>query len=333
MSTPSNKISVVFFGTHDFATQILQGLIDSPLIEIKLVITQPDKPVGRKQILEKTAVKVLAEKHGIKIDQPVSLKTYKLIPPQRDPVRCGTNLSRRSGIPFATGQTCKLGVCAQYGLLIPKHILETPKHGIINVHTSLLPKYRGASPIQSALINGETETGITIMKMDAGMDTGPVLLQKPLKIEPDDTYPTLSQKLSKTAIFALTETLNGYISGQIIPQPQDNSKATYTKILMREDGKINWSKSAQEIYNQYRGLTPWPGIWTTWQDQRLKLLEIKLAKLDLSAGQVSIENDKIYIGCNNKAIEITKLQLEGKQATDAKTFINGHKQIHGEILK
>lgn len=298
----NDPIKLVFFGTHDFAAEILQGLIDNPQIQIDLVITQPDKPIGRKQVMQKPAVKILAEKNGLNISQPDSLRTFD----------------------FTTLRTFDLGVCTQYGLIIPQHILDIPKHGIINVHTSLLPKYRGASPVQTTLMNGEIETGITIMKMDAGMDTGPILLQKSLKIDPDDTYTTLSQKLAKTAIFALTEALEGYIQGTVVPRPQDNSKASYTKILTREDGRIDWTKLATEIYNQYRGLTPWPGVWTIMNGKRLKLLKIKPINKKLGRGTWDVEQDKIFIGCGEGSIEILWLQLEGAKIIDAKTFINGH---------
>jgi len=308
MFTKLNKITTIFFGTHDFAAQILQELITSPLIDIKLVITQPDKPVGRKKELTPPPVKVLANKYNIPVAQPENLKSYSI------------------------ASEVDLGITAQYGLLIPPHILATPQYGLINIHTSLLPKYRGASPIQSALINAETKTGVTIMLMDEGLDTGPILAQKEVKIAPDDTCPQLEEKLAKIAKICLSEALPDYISGDLTPKSQDNSQATTCKELTRENGHINWSKTNQEIYNLYRGLTPWPGIWTSWQKQRLKLLEIKLANLDLAAGQVSIEDGSMYIGCGAKAIEILKLQLEGKQTTDTKTFINGYKQIHGEIL-
>ncbi len=308
MSSPTikqldnNTINIIFFGTHDFAAEILQGLIDNPNFSIGLVITQPDKPVGRKQELQKSAVKILAEKHDLKILQPVSLKTFD----------------------FKTLQTFDWGICAQYGLIIPENILNAPKHGIINVHTSLLPKYRGASPIQTALLNGETETGVTIMKMDAGMDTGPILLQKTLKIDPNDTYPILSQKLAKIANFALTEAISGYISGIIKPTPQDNTRATYTKILNREDGKVDWTKTAKDIYNQYRGLTPWPGVWTEWKGKRVKLLKIRLDELPVESGKWKVENEKLFIGCGENSIEVVELQLEGAKATNARSFVNGY---------
>jgi len=232
------SIKTIFFGTHNFATTILQGLIDSPIFDIQLVITQPDKPVGRKKELTSPPVKILAEKHGIKVEQPDSLRDYNLQP---------TAYPRR-GMPCGYD----LGVTAQYGLLIPENILNAQTHGTLNTHTSLLPKYRGASPIQSALINGETETGVTIMKMDKGLDTGPVILQKSLKVEPNDTYLDLDKKLAKIGLLALLEAVPAYVSGQLQPIPQDNSDATTCKQFTREDGKIEWNKTDKEIYNLYR---------------------------------------------------------------------------------
>lgn len=305
-----NKISTIFFGTHDFAVKILQSLIDNPKISVDLVITQPDKPTGRKKVMTAPPVKILAEKYNLKILQPTTLKTFD----------------------FRTLETFDLGICAQYGLLIPENILNAPKHGIINTHTSLLPKYRGASPIQSALINGETETGITIMKMDKGLDTGPIILQKRLKIEPNDTFLELDEKLAQIAILALLEGIFPYIEGKIKPQNQDNTQATTCREFTRDDGKINWSLSSQTIYNQYRGLTPWPGIWTMTDNlksnlpksKRIKLLNIKPSNQQIENGKLKIENNKLFIGCgDDKSIEILELQLEGNKPMNTQSFING----------
>lgn len=303
-------MKIVFFGTHEFAAQILQGLLDNPDYQIDLVITQPDKPVGRKQELQKSPVKLLAEKNNLKIEQPESLKSFDL----------------------SIFQSFDLGICCQYGLIIPQSILDTPKVGVLNVHTSLLPKYRGASPIQTALLNGEKETGVTIMKMDAGLDTGPILLQKNTLIDEDDTYTTLSEKLVKTANLALSEAVLGYISGKIVPQPQDESLATFTKILTREDGKIDWSKSAQEIYNQFRGLTPWPGVWTTLNGKRLKLLSIIPSDKKFEIKNLKFEIDHIYIGCGQGSIEVLELQLEGSKPANSKEFINGQKNVSNHSI-
>jgi methionyl-tRNA formyltransferase len=305
---PSNPIPIVFFGTHDFAATILQGLLNSPFLSVRLVITQPDKPVGRRRELKKSPVKILAEKYAVAIEQPASLKSYEL----------------------RTDAT--LGVTAQYGLLIPLHILNTPTHGILNVHTSLLPKYRGASPIQSALINGETETGVTIMKMDPGLDTGPILLQKAIAIDPDDTYIDVDKKLAALGRKLLLDAIPPYVDGSLRPIAQDDALATKCSQLSREDGRIDWDKPAQGVYNQYRGMTPWPGIWTTWEGKRLKLLKIKPSKKTLPPGRVSVEHDTIHIGCKEHSIEAFALQLEGKQAMDTAVFLNGYKQLDGATL-
>lgn len=302
-------MKIVFFGTHEFATTILQGLIDSPLFDVQLVITQPDRPVGRKQELQSPPAKLLAEKYNIQVVQPESLKNYEL--PVTD---------------------YELSIVAQYGLLIPPHILNAPSHGTINVHTSLLPKYRGASPIQSALINGETETGVTIMKTDDGLDTGPILLQKKLAIEPDDIYTDLDSKLAVLGVQGLYEAIPQYTEGTLKPIPQDNSQATVCKQLSRDDGKIDWDKTSQEIYNLYRGLTPWPGVWTIWKNKRLKLLSVKPSEMNAHIGQIVVEHDNIFIGCSNGSIKVLKLQLEGSSAVDAKTFLNGHRDLVNTLL-
>lgn len=305
----NRTISTVFFGTHEFAATILEGLISNPLFLIELVVTQPDRPVGRDQRLESSPVKAIAQKYGLKIDQPENIKNYHL-----------------------SLITYHLNIVAQYGLRIPKHILNAPQYGTMNVHTSLLPKYRGASPIQSALINGETKTGVTIMLMDEGLDTGPIILQKEIAIALDDTYETLDKKLALLGLDALIEAVPQYVEGKLRPTSQNDSKATTCKKLSREDGKIDWNKSAEEIYNLYRGLTPWPGVWTMLQGKRLKLLNIKPATKTIPPGQVMVENDRIYIGCGKDAIEVLELQLEGKKVMNAITFLNGYKDIEGATL-
>jgi methionyl-tRNA formyltransferase len=298
------SISIIFFGTHHFAATILQGLLDDQNISIDHVITQPDKPVGRIKELQKPPVKILAEKHNLTFDQPKSLKKIDL------------------GF-----RNFDLGVTAQYGKLLSNEVIEAPKHGTLNVHTSLLPKYRGASPIQSALINGETKTGVTIMKMDQGLDTGPILFQKELNIDPDDTYPQLDVKLAKIGSQALLKVIPMYISGDIMPSAQDNSHSTTCKQFNRDDGRIDWNKSAENIYNLYRGLTPWPGVWTTINGKRLKLIRIKLSNTNLNSGEVSNKNDMMLIGATNGSIEVLELQLEGKKLMDAKTFLQGNKSL------
>jgi methionyl-tRNA formyltransferase len=296
------KIKTAFFGTQDFAATILQGLLDSDVVSVEMVFTQPDRKTGRKQIVEESPVKKLAKKYNIPIDQPESLKNYPL------PLT-----------PYS------LGIVAQYGLIIPKKIIDSFPKGMINVHGSLLPKYRGASPIQAALVNGETETGVTIMLMDEKMDHGPILSQKRLPVDADDTYSTLAHKMATEGFVLLLNTLPEWLNGKLKAQPQDESQATFTKLLTKEDGLVDFNKTNEEIYNQYRGLTPWPGIWCVRNDKRLKLLKIIKSEKSLPASEALVESKHIFIGCGHGSIEVLELQLEGKSAMDAPTFLNGYK--------
>lgn len=298
------KIKIAFFGTHNFAQNILKNLLDKPNFDIKFIITAPDKPVGRKQELQKSPVKILAEKHNLAIFSPEKLKNFEF-PEEID-----------------------LAITAQYGLIIPKHLLEKPKFGIINIHTSLLPKYRGASPIQSALLNNEKETGITIMKMDVGLDTGNILKQKEIEINPDDTYLDLDDKLAELANSFLEKTILKYLSGEIKEISQDDSKMTLCKQLDRDDGKIDLlTEKDNEIYNKYRAYHPWPGIWTIWNNKRVKLLKIKLSEKKVNPGNFEIIEENLFLGTKNNALEILELQIEGKKSMDAHTFINGYKNL------
>ncbi|MFA5211074.1 MAG: methionyl-tRNA formyltransferase [Patescibacteria group bacterium] len=298
------KIKIAFFGTHKFAREILENLSKNQKFDIKFVITQPDKPVGRKQEISKSPVKIFAEENKIPVFEPKSLKNF-ILPEKID-----------------------IGITAQYGLILPEKILSEPKFGILNVHTSLLPKYRGASPIQTALLNNEKITGITIMKMDIGLDTGDILKQKEIIIDEDDTYPILEQKLIILAQDFLAETIVDYIQGKITINKQDETKATFCKQLDRNDGKIDFkNETSQNIYNKYRAFFPWPGIWAEWQGKRIKLLNIKPSKEKITAGEMKINTDKLFIGTASSAIEIFELQIEGKKSMTAQAFINGYKNL------
>lgn len=299
-----SKTPIVFFGTHTLAETMLMGLINSPLFSVVLVITQPDRPVGRTKKLQSPPVKTAALAHDIPVDQPASLKKYVL--------------------PKTNAQ---VAVLAEYGNIIPERIIDAFPLGIINVHPSLLPKYRGATPVQSALVHGETETGVTIMKLDAGMDTGPILAQKTYPIDPSDTYETLFSALASLGASLLLETLPNYLSGKVKPKKQHHADATVCRMLTRDDGRVDWNKSAREIYNQWRGLTPWPGLWAMWNETRVKLHAIAMADKQLSPGQVLVEENALSVGCGADAIQILELQLEGKQKMTAKMFIAGHRDI------
>lgn len=295
------KIKIAFFGTHEFGATILESLTKDDHFSVDMIITQPDKPVGRKQTLTPPPVKILADKLGIKTKQPETLTDFHLGKNEFD-----------------------LVIVAQYGLLIPIHLFEETKHGFINVHTSLLPKYRGASPIQSALINGDTETGITIMVMDEGMDTGAILSQEKVNIKPDETYPGLDERLAQVGSELLVKTIPEFLEGKLLPQKQNNAESTLCKKLSRDDGKVDWNKTTQEIYNLYRGTTPWPGIWTTLDNKRVKLLEIKPSKISLEPGLIKTSDNKILVGTSDGSIEVTKIQFEGKQALDVNACLAGY---------
>lgn len=304
------KTEVVFFGTHNFAAKILQGLIDSPDFNVGLVITQPDQPVGRKKEWQACPVKILAEKNNLKIKQPVSLKDFN------------DDLS-----------SFVVAVVAQYGKIIPAKLLNMPKKGMVNVHASLLPKYRGASPIQTAILNGDILTGISLIKMDETMDTGPILTKKEIPINPNETYPELEAKLADLATPLLLQSLPLYLSGKLQLQAQDNRDATYTKILKREDGQINFKQKAEQIYNQWRAFFPWPGIfWETklnFQSFKIKLLKIQ--QTDLSTEQpagslIALSKNRLgVVGGDKKILEILELQAENKNPMTALEFINGFK--------
>ena len=300
-------IKINFFGTHDFAAGILQALLDSDLFEIKNVFTSPDRPIGRHQEIQKSPVKILAEKNNLNIVQPITLKNFDFT-------------------PYAT----ELNIVCQYGFIIPKTILDSAQFQSINVHTSLLPKYRGASPIQSAIMNGDTETGVTIMLMDEQMDHGPILAQKTVHIMPTDTYTDLSAKLLENAKSLLITTVQKWVLGpKMTPQTQDESKVTKCRLIGRDDGKIDFHKqTATQIYNLYRAFTPWPGIWTEISGKRLKLLKISPAqKNGIDAGKSLVENNQIFLGCAEGSIEVNELQLEGKKPMTAKIFLNGYRAL------
>lgn len=303
------KISAVFFGTQKFAAVILQKILTADFIGLNAVITQPDRAAGRKQEMIKSPVKLLAEQNNIAVLQPESLK----------------NISA-SDIPQAD-----IYLVCQYGLIIPKSIVEKPKYGSLNVHASLLPRYRGASPIQAAIINGEKETGITIMLMDEKMDHGPILAQQKLSIDGDEDTAALSMRLAQAGAELLIPTVAGWVDGEIKAVPQEG-EPTFCKLLSKDDGKIDFNKSNEEIYNLYRGLNPWPGIWTIWNNKRLKLIKIIKTDRQIPAGTVNAADGRIFIGCQGGSIEVFELQPEGKNIMDAKSFINGYQSFNNSVL-
>ncbi|OIO20142.1 MAG: methionyl-tRNA formyltransferase [Candidatus Magasanikbacteria bacterium CG_4_9_14_0_2_um_filter_41_10] len=300
-------IHTIFFGTNHVAKTVLQALIDAPQISVDLVITQPDKPVGRKKVLTPTQVAILAETYKIPVQKPKTLKNY----------------------PIATFPSCQVALLADYGLIIPQAIIDAFPKGILNVHPSLLPKYRGATPVPSAILHGETISGVTIMQVEKRMDAGPIVAQQTYGLAPDEMAHDALMALAKIGADLLVIKLPAYLNDKITLQKQDDAKAIFCNQFTRDDGHVDWNTSTLKIYNQYRALMPWPGIWTMWNETRLKLLHISPALISthLNNGQVHVESDTLYVGTSDGAVHIHELQLEGKNAIDAKTFVKGCKQI------
>ena len=300
-------MKVVFFGTPDFANEFLASLHEDEDILVSAVVCQPDKPVGRKKVLTSPATKDYAKTNRIPVFQPESLK--------KDP----------EIVARLTQMEPDVFVIVAYGKILPESILNIPRLGNINVHPSLLPKYRGPSPIQAAIAAGDSETGISIMLIDEEMDHGPILAQQTLSLSPGETPESLREKVVERGAPLLVETVKGYAAGEIQPQEQNHEAATFCKLLKKEDGRIDWTRTAEEIDAQMRAYTPWPGTWTTWNDKMLKIHAATVSNgSPIEPGQVEITDDKLLIGTGSTPLEITNLQLEGKQRTTAETFIRGY---------
>lgn len=306
---------VVFMGTPEFAMPTLQRLIDQH--QVVGVFTQPDRAAGRGRQVIPSPVKRLALAHNLPVLQPRSLR--------REP----------KAIEHLRTLAPDVIVVAAYGLILPQAVLDIPAHGALNVHASLLPKYRGASPIAGAILGGETETGVTIMLMDAGMDTGPILAQAREPIHPDDTTGTLEPRLARLGADLLAETLPRWLKGEITPQPQDNSQATYTRLIAKEDGQIDWTEPAELIERKVRAYNPWPAAYTTWAGNLLKILKAQ-ASLDTSIaaqpGEVLRHSMGIVVGTGHGLLRLESVQLAGKRAMDADDFARGARGFIGSRL-
>jgi len=309
-------MKLVFCGTPQFAVPSLERLAAAGF-QIQLVVTQPDRPVGRGLELAAPPVKRSALKLGLPVIQPEKIK-------KNEEFRARLNGLQPDAI-----------VVVGYGRIIPPWMLELPRFGNINVHASLLPKYRGAAPIQWAIANGEKITGITTMLLNEGLDTGDILLQREMPIEDEDTSVTLAPKLAATGAGLLVETLNGLEQRKITPVPQDHSHATLAPILTREDGLIDFHRTALEIHSRLRGFQPWPGAHTRFRGKSVKLLQAKQGSFarELSPGELRVEGEKLLAGCGaGTTLELLQLQPEGKKAMTAREFINGYRPAEGERL-
>jgi methionyl-tRNA formyltransferase len=316
-TTKISKIKTMFIGTPDFAVPALKKISADSDFEIMAVITQPDKKVGRKQILTPPAVKAEAEKLRLKILQPEKIKNIteeiKTLKPD-------------------------LIVLIAYRQIIPADILAIPQYGCINIHGSLLPKYRGASCVQAAISNGDEESGITIMKMDSGLDTGPIIKQTKIKLSAEETADSLYEKLANLGAEILPEVLKSYISGNLKPVAQDNKNASYTKELKKEDGKIDWQKNAEEIEKFIRAMDPWPGAFCQLRinnyELRIKILKIEKEILNINKykpGKFFIHENKLAVQCGKDALIIDTIQPEGKKPMTGKEFLHGNKVILEKI--
>jgi methionyl-tRNA formyltransferase len=305
-------------GTPEFSMPSLEQLIIDGH-EIAAVFTQPDRPAGRGKLLHLPPVKTLALSHGIPVHQPLKIKS-------NDEVRA----IFESIAPAAC-------VVVAYGKILPQWMLEIPRLGCINVHASLLPKYRGAAPINWAIANGERATGVTIMQMDAGMDTGPMLAQRSTPVGGEETAPELSARLAKLGAELLSETLPHIEHGDIDRIPQDAREASYAPILKREDGLLDWKMGAAEIANRIRAFQPWPGTYTSFRGVRLIVWRgHQLERPDVSAEPgtiLNIDDNGIDAVCGNLTVlQILEVQLEGKRRVSAREFANGARLKPGDRI-
>lgn len=305
---------IVFMGTPDFSVPILKSLIEEGY-NIVGVVTQPDRPKGRKKLLTPPPVKVEAEKHNLKVLQPEKI---------------------RHEVQDVLALEPDLIITAAFGQILPNELLEAPRYGCINVHASLLPELRGGAPIHYSILQGKTKTGITIMYMAEKLDAGDILTQIEVEIDERDTVGLLHDKLSTAGVKLLLETLPPLLKGNITPQKQDDTKATFASNIKREQERIDWSKTGEEIYNQIRGLNPWPVSFTTYQDQLLKIWwgEKVQSNEDANPGTILlIEDDGIVVSTGNKtAIKITELQPSGKKKMTGEDFLRGTTMNVGERL-
>jgi len=311
--------NIIFMGTPDFAVSTLEELFKSDIYSIKAVYTQEDKPVGRKQILTAPPVKVFAEQNSIPVFQPKKL---------RNNFEVQEHL-KSLDLDFI--------IVVAYGKILPKNILDIPKKACINVHASLLEKYRGAAPIQWSIANGEAVTGVTTMLMNEGLDTGDILLQKTLDISVNDTTETLAKKLSMIGADLLLETLVSF--DKIEPKKQDDSKTSYAPIIKKEDGEIDWSKSSSEIYNLFKAFSTWPIVYTFYEDKKLQILDCELFVSDdeenknFKCGQILNINKNGIVICTGKgSLLIKNVKLSGSKEMSSLDFARGRRLEVGYIF-
>ena len=308
------SLNLVFCGTPRFAVPTLEKLVDDGF-RVHLVVTQPDRPKGRGLELVSSPVKESALKLNLPITQPARIKA-------NDEFRAQLTALKPDAI-----------IVVGYGRIIPQWMLDLPALGNLNLHASLLPKYRGAAPIQWAIANGETVTGVTTMRIDAGLDTGDILLQQDLPISPNDTAETLAPRLASIGANLVVETLRRLQAGSVDPRPQDNSQASLAPILKKEDGLVDFSRSGADIFNRIRGFQPWPGAHTKFRGKTLQIVKARPAADALPPAELHATADRLRVGCgHNTSLELLEIQLEGKKRSSAGDFVRGYRPHPREKL-
>lgn len=308
-------MKIIFMGTPDYAAAALEALLEAGH-EVTAVVTQPDRAKGRSGQVQCTPVKECAVRHGIAVLQPVRVKAPEAV----------EELKKYEADVY---------VVAAFGQILSKEILALPRFGCVNIHASLLPKYRGAAPINQCIIDGEQETGVTIMQMDAGIDTGDILTQKKVIIEDKETAETLFDKLSQAGAALIVETLPMIERGEITPVKQDESLAGYVKMMDKSRGKIDWTSDAASIERLVRGLNPWPSAYTSCQGKTVKIWrsDVVVAEAAQQPGTiVSVGKDFFDVACGSGNLRIYELQLEGKKRMDTKSFLLGNPWRAGMLL-
>ena len=310
-------MKLVFCGTPQFAVPSLERLISAGH-DIALVVTQPDRPQGRGLALAASPVKQCAERHKLKIQQPEKIKN---------------NLEFRSRLESINADAI---IVVGYGRIIPPWMLSLPRRGNINLHGSLLPKYRGAAPIQWAIAEGESVSGVTTMLLNEGLDTGDILLQRELAIDADETAITYGRRLSELGAELMVETLSGLDSGAIAPRPQDDHQATLAPILTREEGLVNFNWPARKIYNRFRGFQPWPGCYSVFRGKKLGIALVKTETPPVEGknpGELVLDRERLVVACGeNTALELIEVQPEGKRKMSAAEFVRGYRPQASEKL-
>ncbi|SNR69410.1 methionyl-tRNA formyltransferase [Desulfurobacterium atlanticum] len=312
-----DKLKVVFMGTPDFAVPSLKALVESGKFDVPLVITQPDKPAGRGKRLTPPAVKKFALEKGIPVIQPEKIKENREL----------FEILKEISPDFI--------VVAAYGKILPVELLNIPLIAPVNVHASLLPKYRGASPIQSAILNGEKETGVTIMRVRERLDSGEIYIQEKTEISDEDTAETLHDRLSVMGGKLLVEALPRIASGELKPIPQNESEATYCGQIKKEDGLIDWSEPAKAIFNKIRAFTPWPSAFTYFNGKLLKIMKAKpvgSGSCDATGKVVSVDDEGFTVSTGDGFLKILKVKPEGRKEMEACDFIRGYRVKEGDIL-